>query len=167
MSIPTCNKQQSKQAIDMKNKSDDEMIQSAVWLPRRLHERLRKAGGDRGLGKEIRRRLEASFEAEKAPADTKTRELLDAIAFCAERTADDYGSWWDDAFSFEVFKACVNMLLARAQPEGEVVPKPNPHGMHDIIFGPDYSPKPEELSRLYVSSWISDNAKRADKEKRK
>ena len=53
----------------MKSKTADEMIQSAIWLPRSLHERLRKAGGERGLGKEIRRRLEASFEAEKAPAN--------------------------------------------------------------------------------------------------
>lgn len=56
------------------------MVQSAVRLPRSLHERLKKAGGERGMGEEIRRRLEASFEAEKAPNDPKTRKLLDAIS---------------------------------------------------------------------------------------
>ena len=151
----------------MKRKTADEMIQSAIWLPRSLHERLRRAGGERGLGKEIRRRLEASFEAEKTPADAKTRELLDAINNCAERTADDYARWSDDVFSFEVFEGCVNMLLTHCRPKGDAVPKPNPSGMHDIIFGPEYLPKPEELSRLYVSAWIRDNAKRADEEKRK
>lgn len=167
MSISNEDETATEQVIDMKSKTTNEMTQSAIWLPRSLHERLRKAGGERGLGKEIRRRLDASFEAEKAPADAKTRELLDAISYCAERTAADYRSWWDDAFSFEILKACVNMLLTRDQPKGEAVPKPNPNGMHDIIFGPEYLPKPEELSRLYVSTWIKDNAKRADEEKRK
>jgi hypothetical protein len=119
------------------------------------------------MGEEIRRRLEASFDAEKAPADAKTRELLDAITHCAERTASDYARWSDDAFSFEVLKACLDMLLTYYRAKGEPVPKPNPGGMHDIIFGREYSPKPEELSRLYVSGWISDQAKRVDEEKRR
>ena len=68
----------------MKTKPADDMVQSAIRLPRSLHERLKKAGGDRGMGEEIRRRLEASFEAERSPADPKTRELLDAVASCAE-----------------------------------------------------------------------------------
>ena len=33
------------------------MIQTALWLPRDMHEQLKKAGGERGLGEEIRRRL--------------------------------------------------------------------------------------------------------------
>ena len=80
----------------MKRKNDDEMVQTAVRLPQSLRDRLSKAGGERGLGEEIRRRLEASFEAEKAPADPKTRELLDAIASCAEEIARDFGSWSED-----------------------------------------------------------------------
>lgn len=151
----------------MTTKTADDMVQSAIRLPRSLHQRLKKTGGERGMGEEIRRRLEASFDAEKAPAEAKTRELLDAISYCAERTADDYRSWWGDAFSFEILKECVNMLLMRDQPKGEAVPKPNPAGMHDIIYGPEYLPKPEELSRLYVSAWIKDRAKRADDEKRR
>ena len=63
------------------------MVQTAVRLPQSLRDRLSKAGGERGMGEEIRRRLEASFEAEKAPADPKTRELLDAISSCAEEIA--------------------------------------------------------------------------------
>ena len=151
----------------MKSKTADEMMQSAIWLPRSLHERLRKAGGERGLGKEIRRRLEASFEAEKAPADAKTRELLDAISYCADETARDYGSWSEDGFAFVVFKGCVELLLRQQQPKGEPVPTPKPDSIVDIIFGPDYSPTPEEVSRQYVRLWISGSAKRADKEKRR
>ena len=134
-------------SADMKRKNDDEMVQTAVRLPQSLRDRLSKAGGERGLGEEIRRRLEASFEAEKAPADPKTRELLDAISSCAERIALDYGSWAEDPFAFEVLKVCVSMLLTHFQPEGEPVPKPNPDGMADLLFGRGYSPKPEEASR--------------------
>jgi len=117
----------------------------------------------RGLGKEIRRRLEASFEAEKAPADVETRELLDAVSYCADETARDYGSWSADSFAFVVFKGCVELLLKRQPPKGEPVPTPQPGNMVDIIFGPDYSPKPEEVSRLYVSLWT----KRIEEEKRR
>jgi hypothetical protein len=156
-------KRQSEQVIDMKSKNADEMVQSAVWLPRSLHERLKKAGGERGLGKEIRRRLEASFDAEKVPADVKTRELLDAIYYCADETARDYGRWSTDGFAFAVFKGCVELLLKRQPPKGDPIPAPQPGNMVDIIFGPDYSPKPEEVSRLYVSLWT----KRVEGEKRR
>lgn len=151
----------------MISKTADDMVQSAIRLPKSLHQRLKKAGGERGMGEEIRRRLEASFDAEKAPAGAKTAELLDAIAYCAERTADDYAPWSDDPFSFEVLKGCVDMILAKDRPKGEPVPKPNPAGMHDIIFGSNYAPKPEELIRLYVAGWKGERAKRADEEKRR
>src|ERR1700691_1137415 len=135
----------------MKRKNDDEMVQTAVRLPQSLRDRLSKAGGERGLGEEIRRRLEASFEAENAPADAKTRALLDAISYCADETARDYGRWSADGFAFVVFKGCVELLLKREQPKGDPVPTLQNDHMVDIIFGPDYSPKPEEESRLYVS----------------
>lgn len=151
----------------MKRKKADEMVQTAVRLPQSLRDRLTKAGGESGMGEEIRRRLEASFDADKTPTDPKTAELLEAISQCAERTASDYARWSEDAFSFEVLKACLDMLLKHYRPKGEPAPKPNPEGMHEIIFGKEYSPKPEELSRLYVTSWITDQAKRAGEEKRK
>jgi hypothetical protein len=151
----------------MKRKHDDEMVQTAVRLPQSLRDRLSKAGGDRGLGEEIRARLEASFEAEKVPLDWKMREIFEAIASCAAEAARDYGSWSEDAFAFEVLRGCVNMLLTQYQPRGEVVPHPDPGGMADIIFGKEYAPKPEELSRIYVGYWISKKAERGDKEKRR
>jgi hypothetical protein len=149
-----------------KKKHDKEMVATAVRLPQNLRDRLAKVGGGQGLGEEIRRRLEASFVTEAA-TNPKTVELLDAIAHCAERTASDYGRWSDDAFSFEVLKGCLDMLLAANRPKGEPVPKPNPEGMHDILFGKEHSPKPEELSRLYVSGWLGDRAKRVAEEERK
>ena len=45
------------------------MIQTALWLPLDMHEKLKKAGGERGLGDEIRRRLQVSFDAEQLPSD--------------------------------------------------------------------------------------------------
>ena len=150
----------------MKRKNDDGMLQTAVRLPQSLRDRLSKAGGDRGLGEEIRRRLEASFEADKAPADPRTRELLGAVSSCAERIAVDYGSWAEDPFAFAVLRVCVSMLLTHFQPEGEPVPKPKPDGMADLIFGRDYSPMPEEASRAYMPR-IKTAVQRGDKEKRR
>ena len=89
----------------MKRQKDGDMIQSAIRLPRSLHERLKKAGGARGMGEEIRRRLEASFAAEaEVPNDPKTRELLEAISFLARQANNYFGSWFEDAFAFQVLK---------------------------------------------------------------
>jgi hypothetical protein len=135
------------------------MVQSAIRLPQNLHILLKKAGGERGMGDEIRRRLEASFAAEKIQANPKTRELVDAISSCARETARYYGSWSEDAFAFGVLKACVNMLLAHYQPEGDAAPKPNPTKMADLLFAPDHSVA--DVSRLLVNDWMSDREKRA------
>jgi len=150
----------------MKRKIADDMVQSAIRLPRSLHERLKKAGGERGMGEEIRRRLEASFEADMARTDPRTRELLDAISSCADGIADDYGNWAEDPFAFAVLRVCVSMLLTHFQPNGEPVPNPKPDGMADLIFGKGYSPTPEEASRAYMPR-IRSGAKRADEEKRR
>jgi hypothetical protein len=135
------------------------MVQSAIRLPRNLHQRLKKAGGERGMGEEIRRRLEASFIAENAFADPKSREFVDAISSFANETMRDYGDWSKDRFAFEVVKACVNMLLMHLQPKGEAVAKPNPDGAGDLLYGPDHSI--EVISRTIVGGWIRDQAKRA------
>jgi len=140
----------------MKRKSSDEMTHSAVRLPRDLLERLKRAGGERGMGEEIRRRLEASFEAEKTPSNPKTRELLEAISSFAEETNAYYGSWSEDAFAFRVLKACVDMLLTSLEPKGDAVPKPTRLG--EMLFDPDHSV--DEISRVFVSGWKRDQAKR-------
>jgi hypothetical protein len=119
------------------------------------------------MGEEIRRRLEASFDAEaKAPSDPKTRELLEAISFCAEQIARDCHSWSEDAFAFEVLKRCVNMLLKHFQPKGEPVPNLKPDSL--FVIDPLFSPtQPEELSRSYVRLWMMLGPMRADREKRR
>lgn len=137
----------------MKRKKDDEMAATAVRLPQSLHERLKKAGGERGMGEEIRRRLEASFDAEAASANPKTAELAGAVIYCADQTALFYGDWSKDAFAFEVLKACVDMLLTYHHPEGTAVPHPIAGSSAEAYFGPEHSPK--DASRLFLNAWQS------------
>lgn len=135
----------------MKRETDGDMIQSAVRLPRRLHERLKNAGGERGMGEEIRRRLEASFDAE--PSDRKTRELLEGVAFCARQATNYYGRWSEDGFAFLVLKASVDMLLKSYQPKHDPLPKPNPTKLGKVLFEENGNPSPEEISRTVMSLW--------------
>jgi hypothetical protein len=149
----------------MKKKTEDEMTQSAIRLPRRLHDRLKKAGGERGMGEEIRRRLEASFEAEDAAGDPKTRDLLDAIAFFDEEMFHHFGNWSKEGFAFEVMKACVDMLLTYYRPEGK---RKGPTGIDSkaaLLFGQDSSP--EDISRILVRDWMRRGPKRANEERRR
>jgi hypothetical protein len=149
----------------MKRKNDDELVQTAVRLPQNLRDRLSEVGGERGLGEEIRRRLEASFEVADPSVDPKTRELLDAIAFFDEEMFHHFGSWSKEPFAFNVMKACVDMLLAYYRPEGEAKAPPTTDRKAALLYGPDTSP--EALSRLLVHAWTRRGAKREDEEKRK
>jgi len=152
---------------DMRTKPADDMVQSAIRLPRTLHERLKKAGGDRGMGEEVRRRLEASFAAERSPTDVKTRELLDAIAYYAEEIARELRPWSKDPFAFRVLKEAISLLLADFEPEGEAVPPPNPDSALIFLFDDEPLVKPEKVSRYFVGRWKSERARHPDKEKRK
>jgi hypothetical protein len=144
----------------MKSKKANGMVQSAVWLPRSLHERLKKAGGAGGMGEEIRRRLEASFEAEAE--NPKTRELLEAILFLATRGGSFYGSWSEDPFAFKVLKGSVDMLFKQYQPEGDLVhAQPNPTEIGEMIFGKNGENEkrsPEDISQALLRLWLMSNA---------
>jgi hypothetical protein len=134
------------------------MVQSAIRLPKNLHVWLKDAGGERGMGEEIRRRLEASFAAENLSANPKTQGFVDAIACCAEETTRYYGSWSEDPFAFGVLKACVEMLLKLYQPQADANPKPKPSTTADLLFAPNHSVA--DISRLLVKDWISKQEKR-------
>ena len=149
----------------MKQENQENMAQSAVRLPRSLHERLKKAGGERGMGEEIRRRLEASFDAEKIPGNPNTRELINAISFSDEELVRDFGSWAKYRFAFEVFRETLNMLLKQYEPKGEPVPVPNPDGLAEILYAEH--PSAEDVSRFLVGTWIRDQPKRAFAERKK
>lgn len=142
----------------MKRKNDDEMVQTAVRLPQSLRNRLSRAGGERGLGEEIRSRLEASFSAIAEPADPQTRDLLEAIAFFDAEMFYHFGSWSKEPFAFEVMKAAVETLLAYHRPKGEVKAPPATDDKAAILYGPDTSPEP--LGRLLVHAWTRGTQKR-------
>ena len=89
------------------------MIQTALWLPRDMHEKLKKDGDERGrgLGDEIRRRLQVSFGVEQRPDDQLTGLLLDLIKKIDLNLSRDE-SWWASLFAFNVFKLTINELLS-------------------------------------------------------
>jgi hypothetical protein len=125
---------------------------------------LKRAAGDRSMGDEIRRRLDASFVAESA--HPQTRELLEAIAFVIRETDSHYGNWSEDPFSFEVLKACLDSLLTACRPKGEAVRKtdpnpnidPNASGFSNLYYDPAYSVK--DLGRLIAGQWLYARANR-------
>jgi hypothetical protein len=103
-----------------------------------LRDRLVAAAGDRPLGEEIRRRLEASFAVDRAPAaDTKTlalRAALDAAAeavkwrpapatpgrgLAAALAQMRARTWHQSATSYAAFKDAIVMLLQIYEPDGE------------------------------------------------
>jgi hypothetical protein len=88
------------------------MVQTALWLPREMHEALKKAGGERGLGEEIRRRLQMTFAEDSLamPGDGVTEEVLDQIEDIARDLSRDE-PWYTDAFKVDVLNAAVTTLL--------------------------------------------------------
>ena len=101
------------------------MVQTALWLPREMHEALKKAGGERGLGEEIRRKLQIAFEADdttEMPGDDATGELLDQIHDIARDLSRDE-PWYADAFKVDVLNAAVNTLLLVRRPSDEANPE--------------------------------------------
>ncbi len=92
------------------------MIQTALWLPRDMHEKLKEDGGERGLGDEIRRRLRNSFDDEQLLRDPITDELLGAIKQI-EGNFDE--PWHSNRFTYEVFEGAINELLVQHRPSRE------------------------------------------------
>jgi hypothetical protein len=83
------------------------MIQTAVWLPRDMHEKLKKEGGKRGLGEEIRRRLKNSLKDEQ-PRDPETAKLLSAIKHIDGKFDEP---WHAHDFDYDVFRAAMSVLI--------------------------------------------------------
>jgi len=92
------------------------MVQTALWLPRDVHERLKKEGGERGLGEEIRRLIGEAMD-ERSP-DEITDELLDQIKDIARDLSID-GPLWTNRDAFEAFRAAIIVLLESHQPPSD------------------------------------------------
>ncbi len=124
------------------------MIQTALWLPRDMHKKLKDEGGERGFGDEIRRRLQITFDDEGPPVDPTTRQLLEDIKYLALNMQQQVGSWHADHELFETFKVAINGMLSRHQPSSEAqgTVASGPTGRLQTIFGPDA--KPETVGRI-------------------
>src|ERR1039458_9205117 len=88
------------------------MIQTALWLPRDMHEQLKEDGGERGLGDEIRRRLQVSFGVEQRRSDELTELLLDLIKQSVAKILL-VASWWADRSAVELLKLVINNLISQ------------------------------------------------------
>ncbi len=136
------------------------MIQTALWLPRGMHEQLKNDGGERGLGDEIRRRLQNSFDAEQLPRDPITDELLYAI----KQTVGNLDEpWHANRFAYDVFKAAINELLLDYQQSIEA--QPGTDAKFQSKYGPDA--KPDTIGRILAHIALKELAKHADEEKRR
>jgi hypothetical protein len=99
------------------------MIQTALWLPRDTHDRLKKAGGQRGLGEEIRRLIDSALEeAGDTPPDEITSELLQQLGEIARDLSRDQ-PLWADPLAYEAFRAAVDALLSIHKPRSEAQPE--------------------------------------------
>ena len=152
----------------MKRQKDDEMVQTAVRLPQSLRDRLSKAGGEGRRRRGNPPSLGGILDAERSPTNPKAGELADAIIFCADEIARDLGPWSEDSYAFAVLKETVNALLAQFEPpRGKAAPNPKPESALIFLFDDEPLPKPEKVSRYFMSLWTRRRAERADKEKRK
>jgi hypothetical protein len=115
--------------------------QTAVRMPSELYERLQKAAGDRPVGEEIRRRLDASFAGTPSVADEKTAELVGAIDRTADTLRYDFAPWHEDRFAFEAMQRTIAKVLRFYQPPGEPVLEFNPTGAGNLIYPDDGSPE--------------------------
>jgi hypothetical protein len=134
----------------------ENMIQTALWLPRDMHQRLKEAGGERGLGEEIRRRLVASFGIEKRPRDSDTDLLLDLIKHVAVNLSLDE-EWWASHFACDVFKAAINELVRELVSfQGLAEPQPGTTTKLQTRYGPDE--KPETIGRILARAVFVEHA---------
>jgi hypothetical protein len=119
---------------------------------------LKAAAGDRPIGEEMRRRLEASFAEGSKATDPKTQALLAAVAEVAASLNAFYKPWHESAYSLAVLKSAVATLLTVMGPKGE--PKleldPNIHLLDAVV---DTSDPPETVGRLLAMSQLTGFAK--------
>jgi hypothetical protein len=135
------------------------MTQTALWLPRETHDQLKKAGGERGLGEEIRRRLqflEFIVGVEQQPRDPSTDLLLNLIGRTARNLAADE-PWWSNRITLDVFKLAINELLSDLfSTLGSKTEPPETLAKLQSKYGPGATP--ETISRMLVRAAFVEHA---------
>ena len=98
-------------------------VQMKFRIPGVLHKQIEEASARNGrrTSEEIRIRLDASFTDEVQAGDEETYRLLQAIKTLVHNVDDPFGSWHQNRFAFDVFRAAVLALLDLLRPAGEPV----------------------------------------------
>jgi len=104
---------------------------------------LKRAGGERGLGDEIRRRLEISLKEDQSSRDERTGQFNEAIMRVEVNMPRDR-LWHEDRFAFDVFEAAINHLLSEYQPKNDV--QPESKAEFEALYGKDT--KAETVGRI-------------------
>jgi hypothetical protein len=94
----------------------DKGVQTSLRLPRDLYENLAQAAGEKGIGEEIRRRLENSFFGNQfVVKDERVGDLLNAIAHAAAAVSKTPHS--GTSGSYNGFAQAVRELIETFRPE--------------------------------------------------
>ena len=99
-------------------------MQTSLRLPTDLRDRLSAEAekNGRGVGEEIRRRLEASFGPAPIEEDSKTAALLRQIASAARMLREEWRPWHADQGAQTVFRVAVTTLISEEKPTESVAP---------------------------------------------
>jgi hypothetical protein len=129
-------------------------MQTSLRLPRAMYEELAKAAAQHqvGVGEETRVRLDKSLSL--GLDDSRAQHVMESITHAARQVERAYGSWYENPFAFEVFKAALSTLLIYFQPKGEVVPPTtNPNSFAETFFGSN--PSPEAAGRAVAMAALA------------
>jgi hypothetical protein len=120
-----------------------------------MHEQLKKAGGERGLGDEIRRRLQVSFGVEQRRSDELTELLLDLIKQSVAKILL-VASWWADRSAVELLKLVINNLISQLT-TNQLGSEPETMTKLQATYGPDATL--ETIGQKIASTVLVENAK--------
>jgi hypothetical protein len=100
--------------VNAAKRSDKETVVT-LRLPRALHDRLKKAGGERGLTAQIRDRLDASLTIEEAWEDPLFADFIRAVGYVIVAAWRLYPS---DPDAYSMVEVAIRMLLDAFRPDG-------------------------------------------------
>jgi len=131
------------------------MKQTALWLPHGMHKKLQDEGGKRGLGNEIRRRLQLSIDDEVLPReDPTTNDLLDQIKSILRYLSFEH-PWHANQFAVDVVKSAINELLSDFKLSAEgAEPKSLEEFRANLRFGKGDTP--ESVGRIIARMIAAD-----------